>query len=76
MQAIELVRDRIGKEPAEAETREVLAACHRRGLLMIPAGTFGNIIRLLVPLTAADEPVSEGLKVLEQAIGEVQAPIA
>ncbi|HEY2016217.1 MAG TPA: 4-aminobutyrate--2-oxoglutarate transaminase, partial [Bryobacteraceae bacterium] len=45
MRAIELVRDRVSKEPADEETRKVLSACHRRGLLMISAGTFGNVIR-------------------------------
>ena len=73
MRAIELVRDRSTKEPADTETGRVLAACHRNGLLMISAGTFGNVIRLLVPLTASDEQVHEGLNVLEQALGEVQA---
>jgi hypothetical protein len=66
MQAIELVRDRVTKKPAEAETREVLVACHRRGLLLTSAGTFGNVIRLLVPLVATDHQIEEGLEVLEQ----------
>lgn len=73
MRAIELVRDRSTKDPAEIETRRVLDACHRNGLLIISAGTFGNVLRLLVPLTATDEQVHEGLDVLEQAIGEVQS---
>jgi len=66
--AIELVRERHTKEPAEAETRAILAACHRRGLVLISAGTFGNVIRLLVPLTATDEQIKEGLGVLEDAL--------
>jgi 4-aminobutyrate aminotransferase/(S)-3-amino-2-methylpropionate transaminase len=72
MRAIELVKDRVTKEPAEAATRKVLAACHRRGLLIISAGTFGNVIRMLVPLVATDAQVEEGLVVLEQALAEVQ----
>jgi 4-aminobutyrate aminotransferase/(S)-3-amino-2-methylpropionate transaminase len=72
MRAIELVRDRSTKEPAGEETRAVLAACHRRGLVMISAGTFGNVIRLLVPLVATDSQIEEGLRVLEQALAEVQ----
>lgn len=70
MRAIELVRDRATREPADEETRRVLAACHRRGLLMISAGTFGNVIRLLVPLTATDEQITEGLDVLALALNE------
>ena len=71
MRAIELVRDRFTKEPAETETKIVLAGCHRRGLLMISAGTFGNVIRLLVPLAATDDQIAEGLGVLQQALVEL-----
>ena len=71
MRAIELVRDRGTKEPADVETQGVLAACHRNGLLMISAGTLGNVIRLLVPLTATDEQIREGLNVVEHALGEI-----
>lgn len=48
-----------------------MTACHRRGLLMMSAGTFGNVIRLLVPLIATDEQIREGLDVLNRALKEV-----
>jgi 4-aminobutyrate aminotransferase/(S)-3-amino-2-methylpropionate transaminase len=72
MRAIELVKDRYTKEPASEQTRAVLAACHRRGLIIISAGTFGNVIRMLVPLVATDGQIEEGLRVLELALAEVQ----
>lgn len=68
MRAIELVKDRATKEPATGETKAILAACHRRGLLIISAGLFGNVIRILVPLVATDEQVEEGLRILEVSI--------
>lgn len=71
MRAIELVKDRISKEPAPDETRAVLNACHRLGLIIISAGTFGNVIRMLVPLIATDAQIGEGLSVLEEALAEV-----
>jgi len=71
MRAVELVRDRNTKEPADVETQTVLAVCQSNGLLMISAGTFGNVIRLLVPLIATDEQIHEGLNVFEQALAEV-----
>jgi 4-aminobutyrate aminotransferase / (S)-3-amino-2-methylpropionate transaminase / 5-aminovalerate transaminase len=71
MRAIELVKDRSTKEPAAEGTRAVLAACHRRGLIIISAGTFGNVIRILVPLVATDGQIAEGLRVLEEAIAGV-----
>ena len=68
MRAIELVEDRTTKAPAAAKTKAILSACHQRGLLIIGAGTFGNVIRMLVPLIATDDQIKEGLAVLEQAL--------
>jgi len=73
MRAIELVKDRTTKEPAAEETRRVLAGCHRRGLVIISAGTFSNVIRILVPLVVTDAQIEEGLHVLEQSLAEVHA---
>lgn len=42
-----------------------------RGLIVLTAGTWGNVIRLLVPLVTTDEQVREGLSVLEAAIASV-----
>ena len=71
MRAIELVKDRSERKPAPEETRAVLNACHRRGLIIISAGTFGNVIRMLVPLIATDSQIAEGLSVLEESFAEV-----
>ena len=71
MRAIELVKDRATKEPAEAAVKEVLAACHRRGLLIISAGTMANVIRILVPLVASDAQIEEGLRILEESLAMV-----
>jgi 4-aminobutyrate aminotransferase/(S)-3-amino-2-methylpropionate transaminase len=73
MRAIELVRDRGTRQPARDETMEVLRRCHARGLILLNAGTLGNVIRLLVPLVATDEQVREGLSIIEDALAEVSA---
>jgi 4-aminobutyrate aminotransferase/(S)-3-amino-2-methylpropionate transaminase len=75
MQAIELVRDRMSLEPAAAETHAVIAAARDRGLLLLSAGTFGNVIRLLMPLTIADGVLDEGLAILEEAMAAVSPPL-
>jgi 4-aminobutyrate aminotransferase / (S)-3-amino-2-methylpropionate transaminase / 5-aminovalerate transaminase len=71
MRAFEFVRDRESKQPAREETAGIIAACHARGLIVIPAGTYGNVIRILVPLVATDAQLWEGVSVLETAIAEV-----
>jgi 4-aminobutyrate aminotransferase / (S)-3-amino-2-methylpropionate transaminase / 5-aminovalerate transaminase len=71
MRALELVRDRAAREPAPEAARQAIALCHRRGLVILTAGTFGNVIRILVPLAASDAQMEEGLRVLEEALTEV-----
>ena len=71
MRAIELVKDRATKEPAKDATTAVSEACYRRGLVTITAGTFGNVIRTLMPLVVTDAELEEGLDVLEAALDEV-----
>jgi 4-aminobutyrate aminotransferase / (S)-3-amino-2-methylpropionate transaminase / 5-aminovalerate transaminase len=68
MQAIELVTDRAQRTPAAAETQAIVAAARERGLLLLPCGTFGNVIRFLMPLTIEDDVLDEGLAVLDQVL--------
>lgn len=73
MVAMELVSDRETKTPAKALAGTLQATCLRRGLLLLTAGTFGNVIRILVPLTVEDNVVDEGMDVLEAALQEATA---
>src|SRR5581483_9392471 len=50
MQALELVRSRETREPADDETRQVSQYCYEHGVITITAGSYGNVIRLLMPL--------------------------
>jgi 4-aminobutyrate aminotransferase / (S)-3-amino-2-methylpropionate transaminase / 5-aminovalerate transaminase len=72
MRAIELVRGQ-SREPADEETRRVSQYCYEHGLITITAGSYGNVIRLLVPLAITDAQMEEGLDVLEAALESVCA---
>jgi 4-aminobutyrate aminotransferase/(S)-3-amino-2-methylpropionate transaminase len=71
MQAIELVRSRDTREPAEQQTKQVAQYCYEHGLVLITAGTYGNVIRLLVPLVITDGQMDEALDVLGAALQHV-----
>jgi 4-aminobutyrate aminotransferase/(S)-3-amino-2-methylpropionate transaminase len=71
MRAIELVRSADKKEPAKEETERIVRYCYTHGLLMISAGTYGNVLRLLVPLIITDDQLNEGLDILQAAIASV-----
>ena len=71
MCGMELVRDAATREPADAETKQVARFCYEHGLITITAGTFNNVIRILVPLVVTDEQFDEGLAVIEAALAAV-----
>ena len=71
MQAIELVQSQSTKVPATAETKQITQYCYEHGLITITAGTYSNVIRILVPLVATDAQIDEGMDVLESALAAV-----
>ncbi len=71
MQALELVLSQETREPAPQETTQVTQYCYERGLITISAGSYGNVIRLLMPLVITSAQMDEGLDVLEGALKTV-----
>jgi 4-aminobutyrate aminotransferase/(S)-3-amino-2-methylpropionate transaminase len=71
MQAIELVQSQETKTPATDETKKITQYCYEHGLITITAGSYSNVIRVLVPLVATDAQIDEGLAVLESALAAV-----
>ncbi len=70
MQALEFVLPGT-KEPNPEFTSAVAKRCHAAGVLVLTAGTYSNVIRLLPPLTMSLELLNEGLDVLEESIADV-----
>lgn len=71
MLAIELVAERSTQEPAPKLAAAVSEAALARGLLLISCGTYGNCIRVLVPLVVTDPELDEALGVWEEALEAV-----
>ncbi len=71
MVAMELVRDRATKEPAARETAEVIRRAMTRGVLLLRAGIYSNVIRILTPLIISDAQLDQALGVLEECVLEV-----
>ena len=71
MIAIELVTDRTTKAPAKELTGKLLAESLKRGVILLSAGTLGNVVRVLVPLTVEDAVLDEGLEAMERAFDAV-----
>ena len=68
MVAFDVVATRGTDEPDPETTKKVLAKAREHGLILLSCGVFANAIRLLMPLTASDALIDEGLDVLEKAL--------
>jgi 4-aminobutyrate aminotransferase/(S)-3-amino-2-methylpropionate transaminase len=66
MVAVELVKPGT-TEPDPALTAAVAKRCHAEGVVVLTAGTFGNVLRFLPPLVIDQELLAEGLDVVEAA---------
>ncbi|WP_030060605.1 MULTISPECIES: 4-aminobutyrate--2-oxoglutarate transaminase [Streptomyces] len=66
MIAIELVKPG-SKEPNPELTAAVAKACHAEGLVVLTAGTYGNVLRFLPPLVIPEHLLEEGLDIIEGA---------
>jgi 4-aminobutyrate aminotransferase / (S)-3-amino-2-methylpropionate transaminase / 5-aminovalerate transaminase len=71
MQALELVRSKSTRQPADEKTKQVSQYCYEHGLVTITAGSYSNVIRLLMPLVITDAQMDEALDVLEAALAYV-----
>jgi 4-aminobutyrate aminotransferase/(S)-3-amino-2-methylpropionate transaminase len=71
MCAMEIVSNRLDKTPDKALVAKIVKAAYERGLLLLSAGVFSNVIRILMPLTITNEQLEEGLKILEESIEAV-----
>jgi 4-aminobutyrate aminotransferase / (S)-3-amino-2-methylpropionate transaminase / 5-aminovalerate transaminase len=73
MQAIELA-DAKGA-PSAAGAKALIKHCLRHGVLILNAGTYDNVVRLLMPLTITDEQFEEALAVLKNGLQSVAAEV-
>jgi 4-aminobutyrate aminotransferase/(S)-3-amino-2-methylpropionate transaminase len=68
MLAVEFVTDFDTAAPDAALTKAVITHAHERGLILLACGMHGNAVRIMVPLTASDEIINEGLEIFEAAL--------
>ena len=73
MQAMELVRDRKSKEPAPAETNQLMELARANGLIVGKGGLYGNVIRMAPPMNISKADVDEGIRLLDKSFSEIRA---
>jgi 4-aminobutyrate aminotransferase/(S)-3-amino-2-methylpropionate transaminase len=68
MLAMELFEDGDRSRPASQLTAKIQAACLERGVLVIGAGVYGNVVRVLCPLTIEESDLDQALRVIEEEV--------
>jgi 4-aminobutyrate aminotransferase/(S)-3-amino-2-methylpropionate transaminase len=68
MIGFEIVKERGGFDPDPEATKLLTTKALELGLIVLSCGVYGNAIRILVPLTASDKVIDEGMNLLEQAM--------
>jgi 4-aminobutyrate aminotransferase/(S)-3-amino-2-methylpropionate transaminase len=75
MLAVEFVTDFDSATPDAALTKAVVAHALKRGLILLSCGMHGNAVRIMVPLTASDAIIEEGLAIFEAALVDAMAEL-
>ena len=71
MIAVELFDDGDTHKPNAAAVAAVVAKAREKGLILLSCGTYGNVLRVLVPLTSPDEQLDKGLAIIEACFAEL-----
>uniref|UniRef100_UPI00404B4CB4 aminotransferase class III-fold pyridoxal phosphate-dependent enzyme n=1 Tax=Candidatus Planktophila sp. TaxID=2175601 RepID=UPI00404B4CB4 len=70
MQAIELVKPGT-KDPNPEAMNAIVKYCQSKGVLVLTAGTYGNVVRFLPPIVITDDLLKDALGVLEEALASL-----
>ncbi|MCU1748651.1 4-aminobutyrate--2-oxoglutarate transaminase [Pseudomonas sp. NPDC087697] len=71
MIAVELFENGDSHKPNAAAVAQVVAKARDKGLILLSCGTYGNVLRVLVPLTSPDEQLDKGLAIIEECFSEL-----
>lgn len=71
MIAMELVKNRQTKVPAADETKALVSYCFDHGLIVLACGTYGNVLRFLMPLVITDDQLEKGLAIIEEGFAAI-----
>jgi 5-aminovalerate/4-aminobutyrate aminotransferase len=71
MIAVELFENGDSHKPNPTAVAAVVAKARDKGLILLSCGTYGNVLRVLVPLTSPDEQLDKGLAIIEECFSEL-----
>jgi 4-aminobutyrate aminotransferase / (S)-3-amino-2-methylpropionate transaminase / 5-aminovalerate transaminase len=75
MCAIEFVKDQITKEPDPTTAKSFSNACIENGVVLMSAGIYSNVIRILSPLIITNELLDKGLTIMEEQLEKMNTKV-
>ncbi|MGB3211790.1 MAG: 4-aminobutyrate--2-oxoglutarate transaminase [Desulforhopalus sp.] len=72
MIAMELVQDKENKTPAPDKAKALVKYCFERNLIILACGTYGNVIRFLMPLVITDEQLDQGMQIIDNGLTAIR----
>jgi 4-aminobutyrate aminotransferase len=72
MRGVELVKDRVTRQPAAEEMSRLMDLTKHNGLIIGKGGLYGNVIRVSPPLTCTRSDVDEAIRLLDRSFGQLQ----
>jgi 4-aminobutyrate aminotransferase/(S)-3-amino-2-methylpropionate transaminase len=72
MISIELVHDRQDKTPAPDKAKALVKYCLEKHLIILACGTYGNVIRFLMPLVITDEQLEQGMRIVDNGLTAIR----
>jgi 4-aminobutyrate aminotransferase/(S)-3-amino-2-methylpropionate transaminase len=72
MISIELVHDRQKKTPAPDKAKALVKYCLEKNLIILACGTYGNVIRFLMPLVITDEQLEQGMQIVDNGLTAIR----
>ncbi len=72
MIALEFVRDRETKEPDKEMCPEIIQRCAKKGLLLLKAGIYDNVLRFLPPITIEEDAAEKAMDILDSVLNEMK----
>jgi 4-aminobutyrate aminotransferase/(S)-3-amino-2-methylpropionate transaminase len=70
MIGVEFVKDPATKEPFPEAVKQITKACFKKGIIILEAGIFDNVIRFLMPLVITDAQMAQAMDIFEAACAE------
>jgi 4-aminobutyrate aminotransferase / (S)-3-amino-2-methylpropionate transaminase / 5-aminovalerate transaminase len=76
MCAFEVVTDKTSKTPDPVTAKKILAACNQNGVVLMGAGLYSNVIRILSPLVISKEQLETGLSIIEKQLAKLNETVS